>query len=366
MPVDRSRRRRSLAALAGWLAASAVAVSGCGEQQAPVSGEDASSGAGILTPDGVLTLPGGRSVDLGFVGGTSEVTVLEDGRVVVSGPASPGATVRVFGTDGNLEATYPRGSFEDVATSHSAVAWTDDDRRPHVLRSGTSGPLLLAVPPVAIPDNDSPAFEMQRIDCDGPAADCAVVVHYDEVTFDLPPGYERPVSLRVTAEGSEEFEVDEPDGLVVSASQDGRVEAVLDEAYCLDLRETDGGRTLGHTCDAGITTTVSPDGEHVVIVLGSDIVVHDQSLKRVRTIPIPDDLMLQDQVWNDDDSLLMVYVNADAAVADPEPGGDRPGGQYEWSVVEVPIDGGDPITRKGPVLGPHPDTNRRAFTLVGA
>jgi hypothetical protein len=367
MTVDRARCRRTWAVLAAWLTVTAVAVSGCGDQQASAPRADAPLRAAILTHDGVLTFPDGRTVDTGITGGTNDVAVLEDGRVVVSGLTSPDAdVVRVFGSDGKLESTYPRGPFEDMQATRSAVAWTDEDRRPHVLRSGASAPLALAIPPVANPDNDSGAFEMQRIDCDGPAADCAVVVHYDEVTFDLPPGYDGPVSLRVTARGSKELEPTEPDGLVVSTSRDGRVEAALDDDYCLDLREAHGGPTLGHTCDAGISTMVSPDGEHVVIVLGSDIVVHDRALKRLRSIPIPDDLMFLDQVWKNDDSLLMVFVDTDEVVPDPAPNGEVPGGKYEWSIVEVPIDGGKFTVRKGPVVAPHPDTNQWAFKLVEA
>jgi hypothetical protein len=340
----------------------AVAQRGGGDTEATA---DQGRGPVILSIEGVVTRPDGTTVDTGVQVGVGGFGVLEDRRVVVEAGADGARPreIRVYDADGDLEQTHPSAPEGMLATS-AAVAWAGADGRLRVLRTGEREPLVLAASPK--PERDVVkglyGYELVAVRCDGPAPGCAVVTYYDARSTTLPPGIRRSVSVRVTAGGWEPLARAGPPARPPVESPDGTNRLVAQSDGCVSLVERATGDEVARTCDVS-SLSWSPSGEHLVGISEDGIRVLDRRLEPVRTIPRPPGAVDLDRAWADDDSLLLVVMGEDEVVPDPAPGGDRPGGLYDWRLLDVPIDGSEPTVREGPVQGPHFDTNQWQWRL---
>jgi hypothetical protein len=285
--------------------------------------------------------------------------VLADGRVVIEVMLGDGAgppEIRVYDDAGVLSATYDSAP-ESPLGSSAAVAWVAADGHLRVLRPGTPDPLTLAAPPKQEGDaeKDLVAYELDTVDCAGPT-ECSVVVHDAEELGELPPG-RGDVFLRVTVEEWTELASD-PDENLADESTDGTTQVVWLEDDCQGLRDVDTKTIIARTCDPDLgRLELFADGELVVATSSDQVVVLDRDLDVVRSIRLRGDLVYLDHALTTVDSLLFAAHTEEPTVPDPHPGGDRPGGRYDWYLVDVPLDGSEPTQLEGPALGYHHDTN---------
>ena len=366
MRTGGSRGRHGVALLVVVAAAAmAVAAAPGGRGQPGLLTVPRQPGPTILALDGVVTRPDGSTVDTGVDVGVGGFGVLADRRVVVeagsdgSGPRE----IRVYAADGGLEQTHPSAP-EGMLATRTAVAWAGADGRLRVLHSGEPEPVVLAAAPRSERDaaKGIRGFELVAVDCDGAAPECAVVTYYDSLSTTLPPGIRRSVSVRVEVDGWEALGRRDLVPRSVRTSPDGATMLVPQPDYCVALRDVTEGEDIARTCVVS-ALSYSPSGGRVAGVSNDGIHVFERDLRGRRTIALPGGLVHLAHAWADDDSLLVVMMGEDEVVPDPDPGGDRPGGGYDWYLLDVPIDGSEATVRQGPVVGPHYDTNQWPWRL---
>jgi hypothetical protein len=112
---------------------------------------------------------------------------------------------------------------------------------------------------------------------------------------------------------------------------------------CSGLYDVETNRILARNCDTS-GLRFAPDGQQLFGMRGDNdmygrVEVYDQDLRQPVVYDPGDQVVVKDVAWADESNLLVV-----TAVLTGRP---------QWSLVRVPIDGGDPETVVGPVDGPH-------------
>jgi hypothetical protein len=302
------------------------------------------SGTSVLQ-DGVLTHPDGSTTPLDVdMAGVLQVGVLTDGRVVVASSKPYG--VRVFAADGELE-SGPAVAINQITMSadDTLVAWYDENYRVVVLESGVTEPTTfewgIPMPGEAVGSIDA----VFGSDC--ASGGCTVLGGDGATTTSV---------LTSVTEPAEDIEASEP-MLVRAASADGRQWAVTfpaddgEQFGCSGTYDPDARTVLARSCDATVWS-YSPDQEHLTSARGDNqmagsVEILDTDLAVVRSYEPPEGTAVIDWGWADSEHLLVVVAGLDAAP--------------DWSIVRVPVDGGEPEVVTGPVTGPNPELGRVFF-----
>lgn len=344
------RRRRRTTAAAAVAAAVAVVVlvptvlSGghTKRSEAPEPAPSPPAHAAVLH-DGQLTLPSGGTVELGV--DTADVTdlgVLTDGRIVVA--LQKPYAVRVYAPDGTLSEQYAVQS-NAITTSpdDTLAAWVDENFRISVIESGVAAPTTLQ----GIPMPGESAGSIDAIlgtncaqgGCKALVGDWNTTTGESTVTSHANLATSEP--LRVT-----------------DVSPDGSLWAVklprpdADPQFgCSGLYDPASHRVVAENCDTSLLR-FAPDGEHLMGMRGDNamfpsVEVFDTDLRLVRSWSPGKGAVVKDAVWDDASHLLVVTAGL----------GDRP----EWSLLRVPIDGGDPEVVAGPEPGPNAEQSATFF-----
>lgn len=296
---------------------------------APASGR----GASVLH-DGVVTLPGGATVSVDLANeDVSQFGVLTDGRIVVANQAE--RAVQVFAPDGSLAATYPVDLLLVTMSSTDELAAWIDGSRVQVLETGSTEPVPLAHLPKAagtIPLVDAVTGDHCA------EGGCRAILSDGTTT-----------TSEVSVDGVRELATSEP-LRVTDVSPDGETWAVTfppaaDEQYgCAGLYDTAAGEVTARSCEAS-GLQFSPDGQHLLSGfyennMAGEVTMLDRDLEVVGTVdPSPE--VVSRAAWADDTHVLAVLAGLEDS---------------RWSLVRVPLGGGDPETIAGPVRGGNPET----------
>lgn len=294
--------------------------------------------ASAVLHDGVLTLPDGSTVPLDVdTADLRQLGVLADGRIVVPVPGI--RKIRVYGADGRLDTTYDVDLNEiKMSADHTLVAWFDTDLRPVVLESGVAEPTTfewgVPMPGEAYGSIDG----LYGSDCAN--GGCTLLVGDHFVTTHV---------LTSTTDPADDLRTSEPMRIkAVNADQSQwavEFPADIDEQFgCSGLYQP-AGTVTARSCDTTLWS-FSPDGTHVIGARGDNgmwgsLEVLDRDLRLVLDFQPDDGLVVKDWGWADADHLYVVVAGIDA---DPQ-----------WSLLRVPIDGGEPEVLEGPVSGPNPE-----------
>jgi hypothetical protein len=159
----------------------------------------------------------------------------------------------------------------------------------------------------------------------------------------------RHVLTRVT-EPAEELRTSEP-LRVTAVRADGERWAVTFPAPehvqfpCSGLYDRPTDTVVGRSCETTVQT-FSPDGRHLTGARGDNqmwgsIEILDASFDLAQTYESGSDHVIKDWGWADADHLLVSVATLRGA--------------NEWTLLRVPIDGGEPEVVSGPVSGPSSD-----------
>jgi hypothetical protein len=343
------RRRRAGAAVAAAAAVAAIAVpsallggpDGTGPEPAPPPSPPAPSPAATaVLHDGVLTHPDGSTVPIDVE--TSEVTqlgVLTDGRVVVATSFPYGITV--YAPDGTVE-SRPEVAANAITVSadDTLVAWIDDDARVVVLESGVPEPTTFEW---GVPMAGEAIGYVDAVHGSGCAAGgCTVLVGDTTTTTHVLTQVDEPAADLVTSEPLR----------VASVSPDAGAWAVTfppseesEQFGCSGIYDPAAGVVVARSCDTTVGS-LSPDGAHVTGARGDNqmwgsVDVLDTDLEVVASYDSGPDHVVKDWGWADSQHLLVSIVALREAT--------------EWTLLRVPIDGGEPEVVAGPVRAYNPD-----------
>ncbi|WP_341231018.1 hypothetical protein [Nocardioides salarius] len=286
-------------------------------------------GSTLIRPDGTTTeleLPDEQVI---------EYAVLGDGRVVAV--PNGGREILVLGTDGEVQASYPAeiNRIAIGATSDTA-AWVGADGGVRVLESGTLEPTVLATPPA---ERDSYRSVDAVLGSGCAAGGCEVLTGDGNTTRHV-----------VSRDGVEPFDIDmavrvddvSPDGSLWSFSEQPADE--LTQYGCVGLYDVAAATTTARSCDVwGLS--FSPDGRYVEAAFAEnnmlgDVRVLDLSMETVLAYGPDDGQVVSRTGWASPDALLVSVAGLQ---------------DNQWSLLEVPLDGGEPTTVEGPVQGGNPE-----------
>lgn len=302
------------------------------------AGTPGTPGASVLH-DGVLTFPDGSTVRLDVDNAdVQQLGVLTDGRIVVASSKPYG--VQVYGPAGELRSQHDVAiNAITMSADDTLVAWIDENYRVVVLESDVLEPTTfewgIPMPGEAVGSIDA----VLGSDC---VNDGCTVLGGDFATT--------TTELSSVTEPGEDLRSSEP-FKVAAVSPDGERWAVTfpagetEQFGCSGLYDPAAAEVLARNCD----TTVwqfSPDGAHVTGARGDNamwgsVEVLDEDLDVVSTYTPEDGHTVKDWGWADSAHLLVVVAGLDASP--------------EWSLLRVPIDGGDPEVVTGPLPGPNPE-----------
>jgi len=306
----------------------------------PSPGAAETPGASVLH-DGVLTRPDGSTVPLDVdTADVQQLGVLTDGRIVVAGTRPYG--VRVYSPDGELESEH-EVALNAITTSadDTLVAWIDENYRVVVLESDVAEPTTFEW---GIPMQGEAVGSIDAVYGSDCAQDGCTVLGGDFATT--------TTEFSSVSEPGEDLGTSEP--LKVAAlSPDGERWAVTfppgetEQFGCSGLYDSAAAEVVARRCD----TTVwqfSPDGAHLTGARGDNVMwgsveVLDEHLALVSAYTPEDGETVKDWGWADSEHLLVVVAGLDASP--------------EWSLLRVPIDGGDPEVVAGPMPGPNPESS---------
>ena len=336
------RRRRATAAAAVAAAVAVVAavpavLSGSldradGPQPAPPAPTQSAHTA--VLHDGTVTLPDGRTVDIGLDNAdVSQLGVLTDGRILAT-PMRSNA-IQLFSADGSPEATY-RVTYNALTMSSDdqLAAWVDRDGQVQVLESGSAEPVALArvpMPGEAVPTIDA----VTGSDC--AHGGCRVLAGDGTSTFGA-----------TTSDRAEDV-LTGKELRVTDVSPDGGLWAVdtvpdVDHQFgCSGLYDPEADRLVARNCNTS-KLTFAPDGRHLLGARGDgnmygEVTVLDDHLQVVGTYAAKDQAISR-FAWADESHLLAATVTVEGS---------------QWSLVRVGLDGGDPEVVAGPVAGRNPE-----------
>ena len=298
--------------------------------------------------DGILTRPDNSTVPLDVdTADVQQLGVLTDGRVVIA--VANSGIVRVYDADGTLESEHDV-AINQITTSadDTLAAWIDDNNRVVVLESGVTEPTTfewgIPMPGEAVGSIDA----VYGSDC---ANDGCTVLGGDFNTT--------TTTLSQRSEPGVDLETREP-LRVAAVSPDGEQWAVSfppgdgEQFGCSGIYFPADDLVVARTC----TTTFwqfSPDGTHLTGARGDnsmwgsvEVIQWGEGVDPVLTYEPDDGLTVDDWGWADTEHLLVVVAGLDNL--------------SEWSLLRVPIDGGDVETLVGPVGGPNPES-ASAFVL---
>jgi len=343
----RRRRRTAVAgAVAGVVAAAIVVPATLIGGSAPTSPDPAPAPPSVTpsTPvapgssvlhDGVLTRPDGSTVPLDVdTADVQQYGVLTDGRIVVASSKPYG--VQVYAPDGQLESEHTVAlNAITMSADDRLAAWVDESFRVVVLESGVREPTTfdsgIPMPGEAIGSIDA----VYGADC---ANDGCTVLGGDFAT----------TTTEVGLHANPDLITSEP--LRVSAvSPDGTRWAVTfpagenEQFGCSGLYDPATGAVLARNCDTTVWS-FSPDGALLTGARGDNgmwasVEVLDADLGVIWTYEPADGQTIKDWGWADPEHLLVVVAGLDA--------------QPQWSLLRVPVDGGEPEVAAGPVPGPN-------------
>jgi hypothetical protein len=302
---------------------------------APPSPAPGTPGASVLH-DGILTLPDGATVTLDVdTADVQQLGVLTDGRIVVAGTRPYG--VQVYGPDGRLESQHEVASNAiTMSADDTLVTWIDETFRVVVLESGVAVPTTFDS---GIPMPGESAGSLDAVlgsDC---AAGGCTVLGGDYST----------TTTEVTLTGNRDLETSEP-LQVAAVSPHGEQWAVTfpadegEQFGCSGLYDPAAGDVVARSCDTTLWS-YSPDGAHLTGARGDNrmwgsVEVLDEDLDVVLSYAPDAGQVVKDWGWADAEHLLVVVVGLE---------GNNP----DWSLLRVPIDGGEPEVVEGPVPGPN-------------
>lgn len=295
-----------------------------------------STPASSVLYDGVLTHPDGTVVPLDVdTDGLQQLGVLADGRIVVASSEPYG--VQVYSPDGELESTHEVAlNMITMSADDTLVAWLDGSSRATVLESGVAEPTVLGkVAKVA----GSPGIIDAVLGSRCADGGCTVLAG-DYVT----------TTTEVTVDGSTDLVTGEP-LRVAELSPDGERWAVSfppaenEQFGCTGLYDPVAAAVVTRSCDATLTS-FSPDGRLLTSARGDNgmagsVDVLDENLEVVLGYRGQDGSVVKTFGWADAEHLLVVVAGIEAEPA--------------WSLLRVPVDGGDPEVVVGPVSGPNPE-----------
>ena len=349
----RIRRRRRIAASAAAAAVVAavllvpVMIGGSqrAEEPEPVpKPKSAATTPGVsVLYDGILTRADGSTTPLDIdTADVQQLGVLTDGRVVIA--VSNSQVVRVYGSDGTLEGKH-RVALNHITMSadDTLAAWVDGDSRVVVLESGVAEPTTFEWG-IPMPGESSGIIDaVYGSDC---ANDGCTVLGGDFNTT--------TTKLTVRSEAGIDLKTSEPLS-VVDVSPDG-------EQWAVTFPPTDDSEQFGcsgvyfpatdlvtaRTCESTYWQ-FSPDGTHLTAARGDnsmwgsvEVIKWGEGVHPVLTYEPDDGFTVKDWGWADTEHLLVVVAGLD----DPS----------TWSLLRVPIDGGDVETLVGPVDGPNAES----------
>jgi hypothetical protein len=292
-------------------------------------------GASVLH-DGVLTRPDGSTVPLDVdTADVQQLGVLTDGRIVVAGTRPYG--VQVYSPDGELESEHEVALNAITMSADDTLAtWLDETFRVVVLESGVAEPTTFDG---GIPmPGESPGSLDAVLGSDCAAGGCTVL-----------GGDYATTTTEVTLTANRDLETSEP-LRVAAVSPDGERWAVTfpagesEQFGCSGLYDPAAGDVVARNCDTTLWS-YSPDGVHLTGARGDNtmwgsVEVLDEDLDVVLSYEPGAGQVVKDWGWADAEHLLVVVVGLD---------GESP----DWSLLRVPIDGGDPEVVAGPVPGPN-------------
>ena len=349
----RIRRRRRVAVAGGAAAAVAVCVlvptsllGGSPRSEAPDPAPPTPSGHTAVLHDRQVTLPDGSTVEVDLDNrDVTQLGVLSDGRIVAATQSPQG--IQVFSPAGELVILY-----QDVVNAitmsadDTLAAWIDENSRVVVLESGVAEPTTfdwgIPMPGEATGGIDA----VYGSDC---AHDGCTVLGGDYSTT--------TTMLTARSEPGTDLSTSQP-LRVEDVSPDGDLWAVEfpsapDHQFgCSGIYEVATDRVLATSCrTSGLR--FAPDGKHLLGMRGDNamfgqVEVYDEELRRVIVFDPPGRGVVKAASWADESHLLVVTAD----LAD----------QGQWSLVRVPIDGGEPETVADAVDGPNPE-NASAFVL---
>ncbi|MBA2956001.1 hypothetical protein GON03_16810 [Nocardioides sp. MAH-18] len=317
----RIRRRRRVATAAAVAAVVAVvvapfALTGGTDQSAPdpAPAPPVAPGTSVLH-ERVLTLPDGETIDLPVDNAdVSELGVLTDGRIVAT--LTDSATIRVFGPDGAVQASYPSAYASiTMSAADDAVAWVGEDLRVQVLASGVAEPVVLDGIPM-------PGEAAGVIDA---------VLDADHLLV----GDGTTTTGTLTTDGYTELATPEP-FRVVDVSPDGALWAVTtlpDETQqygCTGLYDPEARKIVTRSCDV-YPLGFSPDGR--LLLSGffennmvGDVSIVDLDLERVATLdPGGATTAVSRFGWSDPGHVLAGLANWQTS---------------DWTLTRFDVDGG--------------------------
>ncbi|GAB3250490.1 hypothetical protein [Nocardioides dilutus] len=291
--------------------------------------------------DGVLTHPDGRTTPLDVdTTDLQQYGVLTDGRVVVPVPGI--RLVRVYGPDGQLDAEYDVDlNVITMSADDTLVAWIDPDFRVVVLESGKAEPTTFEWG-IPMPGESYGSIDaVHGSDCTN--GGCTVLVGDFVTTTHV---------LSQVSEPAVELETGEP-LRVAAVRADGKQWAVAfppgatEQFGCSGVYDPVAGNVVAQNCDTTLWS-YSPDGAHLTGARGDNamwgsVEVLDQDLDVVLSYEPEDGQVIRNWGWADAEHLLVVVVGLD---------GESP----DWSVLRVPIDGGEPEVVEGPLPGPNAES----------
>jgi hypothetical protein len=281
----------------------------------------------------VVTLPGGDTVDVGVSNAdVSQFGVLTDGRIVVANQAE--RAVQVFAPDGSLAATYPVDLLAvTLSSTDELAAWTEGSRV-QVLETGSTEPVQLA--------------HMPRSAGTIPMVDAVTGDHCADGGCRAILGDGTTTTSEVSVDGVRELVTSEP-MRVTDVSPDGGTWAVSfppdeDEQYgCVALYDPAADQVTARSCRAS-GLEFSPDGQHLLSGfyennMAGRVTMLDRNLEVVGDVS-PSPQVVSRAAWADDTHVLAVLAGLE---------------DNQWSLVRVPLEGGDPETVAGPVRGGNPE-----------
>lgn len=298
--------------------------------------------------DGVLTLPGGRTVEVDLPDGVTEVGVLRDGRIVAPVNGAESGTIRVLAPDGSRIADYPTLETSIVmGVDDQAVAWTGPTHEIQVLETEVAEPVTF--PAVQMP-GEAVGLINTVLGTDCSSGGCTVLASGDAgVTYDI-----------TLDDNESEVATPEPFASVTDVSPDGATWAVTfppaseDEQYgCVGLYDVASRTVTARSCETS-NLAFSPDGRHLTGARGdggpyyAEVSVLDLDLEVVGTIEHPAGFV-SDWGWEDPEHLLVSGSDIDGAA---------------WTLIRVDLDGTVTDTLDGPAAGELPE-NAQEYLITG-
>lgn len=327
----RSIRRRRNATVAGAVAAAVALVvlvptvlsGGSGPKSDGVDPAPPTPGHTAVLHDGTLTLPDGRTVDLGVDNeDVTQLGVLTDGRAVLAMQRPQG--VRVYAADGSDHVDYPAAyNVITMSARDDVVAWVAKDLTVSILASNAPEPTTL------------PGEVNGSID--------AVLAADHLLVGDSPTTWGEQ-----TPDGITDLDTSEP-LRVVDVNADGSLWAVqydddADPQYgCSGLYDPEAREMVARNCDTS-GLSFSPDGQHLLGLRGDNNMfgtadVFDLDLQQVGSFA-PDPTVVSRAAWADLDHLLVTTANWH---------------DNQWSLTRVDLDGSNPTVIDGPAAGGNPE-----------